>query len=89
MCESTKHNGLVTSCLTCLITLFEKQFFNLCCLILDLVDPKNFSDDDEVAEEVISIVDPKSNSALLYNNGHNFWKSVLTQKIPQNRMFPY
>ena len=26
----------------------------------------------------------KSNSALLFNKGHNFWKSVLTQKIPKN-----
>ena len=36
-----------------------------------------------------SFVDLKSNSALLYNKGHNFWKSVLTQKIPLNWIFPY
>ena len=29
-------------------------------------------------------VDLKFNSALLYNKDHNFWKSVLTWKIPQN-----
>ena len=34
-------------------------------------------------------VDLKSNSTLLYNKGHNFWKSVLTRKIPQNWIFPY
>ena len=34
-------------------------------------------------------VDLKSNSALLYNKGHNFWKSVLTWKFPQNGIFPY
>ena len=36
-----------------------------------------------------SFVDLKSNLALLYKKGHNFWKSVGTQKIPQNRIFPY
>ena len=34
-------------------------------------------------------VNLKSNSALLYNKGHNFWKSVLTWKFPQNGIFPY
>ena len=29
----------------------------------------------------------KSNSALLYNKGYNFWKSVSTWKIPQNWKF--
>ena len=28
-------------------------------------------------------VNLKSNSALFYNKGHNFWKSVLTFKIPR------
>ena len=37
----------------------------------------------------ICFVDLKSNWALLYNKGHNFWKSVSTQKIPQNWIFPY
>ena len=32
----------------------------------------------------IHFVDLKSNLALLYNKGHNFWKSLLTWKIPQN-----
>ena len=32
--------------------------------------------------------DLKSNSALLYNKGHNFWKSVLTWKILQTENFP-
>ena len=35
-----------------------------------------------------SFVDLKSNSALLNNKGHNFWKSVLTWKIPQNWLLP-
>ena len=34
-------------------------------------------------------VDLKSNSALLYNKGHNFWKSLLTWKIPLNWIVPY
>ena len=34
-------------------------------------------------------VDLKFNSALLYNKGHNFWKSVSIQKISQNWIFPY
>ena len=34
-------------------------------------------------------VDLKSNSALLYNKGHNFWKSLLTRKIPLNWIVPY
>ena len=34
-------------------------------------------------------VDLKSNSALLYNKGHNFWKSFSTWKFPQNWIFPY
>ena len=29
----------------------------------------------------------KSNLALLYNKGHNLWKSALTWKIPQNWIF--
>ena len=33
-------------------------------------------------------VDLKSNLALLYNKGHNFWKSLSTWKIPQNWIFP-
>ena len=40
-------------------------------------------------KETIYFVDLKSNSALLYNKGHNFWKSVLTWKIPHNWIFPY
>ena len=32
----------------------------------------------------IWFVDLKSSSALLYNKGHNVWKSVSTWKIPQN-----
>ena len=36
-----------------------------------------------------AFVNLKSNSALLYIKGHNFWKSVLTWKIPQNWKFPY
>ena len=30
----------------------------------------------------ILLVNLKSNSALLYNEGHNFWKSASTWKIP-------
>ena len=29
----------------------------------------------------------KSNFALLYNKGHNFWKNVSNRKIPQNWTF--
>ena len=29
----------------------------------------------------------KSNSAILYNKGHNFWKSVSAWKIPKNWAF--
>ena len=36
----------------------------------------------------IDFVDLKSNSALLYNKGHNFQKILSTRKIPQNWIFP-
>ena len=33
-------------------------------------------------------VNLKFNLALLYNKGHNFWKIVLTWKLPQIEYFP-
>ena len=33
---------------------------------------------------VATIVELKSSLALLYKKGHNFWKSVSTQKIEQS-----
>ena len=38
---------------------------------------------------VINIfVDLKSNSALLYNKGHNFWKAFHPEKFPKTEYFP-
>ena len=35
-----------------------------------------------------NFVDLRSNLALLYNKGHNFWKSVLTWKFRKTEYFP-
>ena len=43
---------------------------------------------DMIIIEIV-FVDLKSNSALLYNKGHDFWKSVSTRWIPQNWIFLY
>ena len=39
--------------------------------------------------ETYDFVYLKSNLALLYNKGHNFWKSLSTWKIPPNWILPY
>ena len=38
---------------------------------------------------IIHFVDLKSNSAILYNKGLNFWKVFRPGKIPQNWIFPF
>ena len=62
-----------------ILSLFHKQHSGKIIGFLLLLTQKS-----GIMKRRFFFVDLKSYSAHLYNKGHNFWKSVLTWKIPQN-----